>query len=795
MPKRRPQQVSRQKADAIPAVGPALHQAGLAAAIFLAPLLWGRFDALGGAIVLGCLCVSAIGLLLSRPSGILPPGVPLSSFHLALAALLGISVISYFPSSSRYASLSEILRLLTGAIVLVLALWAGVESSEFRVQSLSGRGEHKLSPLNSHLSTHHPLPAASFLFLVAAGCFLFDWSLYSQGQLAVLAALIFAAVVWLTLQLSRKGRVYLLQPALASAGVVAAYGVYDWLFMRYAAANPSWQTFSTFYNPNPLAGFLGMALFLSLAACIGSALMGRSGAKGWLFSALVCVAILACLPATYSKGAWLSIYVVGAVFLVLLGWIMLRSYQRRALFAVAVVLVMFVIPAGLVASRPGLRAKASASLGLQNRSNMFRYLTWKGAAKMAADNPLLGVGAGAFEYEFGRYAIAGYTRRAHQNYLEMAAETGWAGGLCFVWLMAAAVVGLGRAVRRAPDRAEKVISISALCAVLVMIFHSFLDYDWFIGANMLYFFIACGVGIRATPGSAVPAPAKSRRRTAFSVAAAVVLALATGEAALLGYADQQFRKAEDAAAANQVWEARDHLRNAAEAAPSFARAYWRLAGMSSPQEGIALAQKAISLEPTYSPYHATLARLKEESRDLPGALAAYQKAGDLNPQNLQAWTGLADVNLRLGRPQGALQAFRRIISVQRSPAGAYQAIEYEVKTEYAEAHYGVGVGILKELAGEEQETALQHFQEALRILDDYDKVGKELEQQRRALGMGNPEKEQELAALRAKCYFRMAQTLRSEGHDAEAARLTAQATQQDAEVANLIAAEDLEWGR
>jgi hypothetical protein len=39
-------------------------------------------------------------------------------------------------------------------------------------------------------------------------------------------------------------------------------------------------------------------------------------------------------------------------------------------------------------------------------------------------NPILGVGAGAFEWRYPRYASVGYTRAAHSTYLELAAEAG-----------------------------------------------------------------------------------------------------------------------------------------------------------------------------------------------------------------------------------------------------------------------------------------------------------------------------------------------------------------------------------
>ena len=44
------------------------------------------------------------------------------------------------------------------------------------------------------------------------------------------------------------------------------------------------------------------------------------------------------------------------------------------------------------------------------------------SSRLARARPLLGFGAGTFEYAYPRYGRAGFARRAHQSYLQYAAE-------------------------------------------------------------------------------------------------------------------------------------------------------------------------------------------------------------------------------------------------------------------------------------------------------------------------------------------------------------------------------------
>jgi O-antigen ligase/Tfp pilus assembly protein PilF len=778
------------------AVGPALQRAGLLAAIFLAPLLWGRFDGFGGGVVLTCLCLSSIGLLLSAPKRLLPAGLPLASFHLALAGLLVFSIISSFRSYSPYNSTLDLMRLCAGALLFLLALRAEQQGLEIRGQgpettTLSAsprpKGKGKSEPTQA-------LTALCFAILAGAGLSSNNWHFYfSTEQVIFLVGFALISVALIAWFLWRKPEaVGPLQVALIAGSLVAAYGIFDWLYMRFAAGNTSWQTFATFFNPNSLAGFLGIALFLSLGALVKPAPEAPPKIGGRLLPIIATLLMLFCLPFTSSKGAYVAIYISGAVFLVALVFIFIRSKTRRLLFIAAILSMMFLLPAALVAARPGLRAKAAESFSLQSRSNMFRYLTWQGTVKMIRAHPWIGVGAGAFEFAFEHYAVGGYTRRAHQNYLETAAETGLPGLACLVWLLLAGIIGLMLAIKRAQHPAGKTLSAAALSALLVMLIHSFFDYDWYIGANCLFFFLACALGFSAAPIPSEDA-AGPRKCTLWHFAGMIILLLFIYKAVLVGGSDQAFRAAQELSSKGNTWEAKDRLKTVVKWTPEYGRAHWKLATLSLPNEILPELQKAIALEPEYSPYWNTLGQVREMQGDLRGALQAYEKATTINPQNLNAWLSSAKAKLRANLPKDAAVAYEKLLSVQQSPAGQYPAIDYEVRTEYADAHYGLAAAILQGVAGGGKAAALPHLLAAVKVLDEYAAKGKELDKQRSVLGEGEAGKEQRLNELRARCYFRIAEILQAEGKQAEAAKYRDDAAKINSSIADLISLEDKEW--
>src|SRR5690606_23500912 len=217
---------------------------------------------------------------------------------------------------------------------------------------------------------------------------------------------------------------WLIAAAIAGGVLVCVPAILDF----FATRNP--RQFATFYNPNLFANYCAMAL--PLAA--GGVLLLRQ--RAWENDAslapivVVGIAVIAItalgLIVTSSKGGFLAALCGLLVFAVAV----LRAKGERAKAAlrekkaiVAVVAILVLVVGGVLFSQTILPRLTS---NLENdHSTMFRLYTWAGTFDMAAARPFTGWGIGSFPSAYPQFAQTGYTRSAHQSWLQIAAESGF----------------------------------------------------------------------------------------------------------------------------------------------------------------------------------------------------------------------------------------------------------------------------------------------------------------------------------------------------------------------------------
>ncbi len=240
----------------------------------------------------------------------------------------------------------------------------------------------------------------------------------------------------------------------------------------------STRVFSTFIFPNAYALFLGMAGSLTLGwiwsmrggmtrftrTCWEN-LLGRKPADGqhakeatrptlakrlfvgigglllMLLFLVSCLLIPWDLWLTYSRGGWLNAAAIALVFVVVGFW--KRKLPRGKVAGLVVAAIFFVT---LFSSVHGFSAETlpvrevSVLERLKDSLTVVQRLSyWRAALAMIRDNPWLGVGWGAFEEAYPRYMVlGGYpVKLAHNNYLQVWAETGIVGLNAFIglWLV------------------------------------------------------------------------------------------------------------------------------------------------------------------------------------------------------------------------------------------------------------------------------------------------------------------------------------------------------------------------
>ena len=230
-----------------------------------------------------------------------------------------------------------------------------------------------------------------------------------------------------------------------SAGIVILYGFYQFIFgidisaMKWVDGESfpelSKRIFSTWENPNILAGYL------DVVACIAVGL-ATALTRGWRILALVLlVAAIACLGMTYARGACLVIAVV------LAGYGALRDWR--------VLLGIVVIGAGALLADPVLADRLLSVFTRVDTSSEMRLAFWESTVAMILDHPFLGIGWGMYfmvypDYDFYLQGAPVQIVHAHNMYLNYAAEIGVPGALSFLWFFFGSLLLAFRLPQRVP---------------------------------------------------------------------------------------------------------------------------------------------------------------------------------------------------------------------------------------------------------------------------------------------------------------------------------------------------------
>ncbi len=275
------------------------------------------------------------------------------------------------------------------------------------------------------------VPVAIFLLIGAASVFLSPARsfhlIYNYFMLVGIYGLTYLIVGQ---SIRKPEQVRQIAKALGAAAIlVVLWGFFQFIF-GVDAADVKWtdpdafpelrkRIFSTLENPNVLAGYLD--IFICLALGFLSKVEQRSQ-KIILIAAIILLA--ACLTMTYSRGAFLTIAIMFAVYGVLQDWR---------------VLILFAAVTGLIAySDSSFTNRILSAFSMHDSSENVRVGIWVSTSAMISDHPFAGIGWGAYQFVYPQYNyyIADpdiIIYHAHNIYLNYAAEVGIVGALAFFW--------------------------------------------------------------------------------------------------------------------------------------------------------------------------------------------------------------------------------------------------------------------------------------------------------------------------------------------------------------------------
>jgi O-antigen ligase len=246
-----------------------------------------------------------------------------------------------------------------------------------------------------------------------------------------------------------------------------------------------------FYNSNLYANFCAMAIPLALTVGLLAyrATSERSAKTAALVIGVGLAALIAVgLVVSASKGGFLSAFVglfVFALFIVRARGKQVAAIIRRNRVAFIIGVVLFLLVGGGIAGKTVV-PRLMAARGSENHSTMFRVYTWRGTINMIKARPVQGFGPGSFPSAYPLYAEAGYTRSAHQSWLQIGAESGVP---ALLLILAVCGLALGSAWRAARTPRWPVAAGASACVVAFMA-HGLTDAGWGISSILLLLMVA-----------------------------------------------------------------------------------------------------------------------------------------------------------------------------------------------------------------------------------------------------------------------------------------------------------------
>jgi tetratricopeptide (TPR) repeat protein len=274
---------------------------------------------------------------------------------------------------------------------------------------------------------------------------------------------------------------------------------------------------------------------------------------------------------------------------------------------------------------------------------------WNEALKIFGDHPVAGVGAGGYATARPRYRQDTLdVRHAHGYFVQTLADLGLVGLAVSLAALAAWLVAAGRAldVRRSRvlESAPRTALLALTAVVVVFGVHSFFDWTWFVPGNACVAALCAGwiagYGRGELPGRLRPLRQVGTRR---GLAAVAVLGAALAVAWAMWQPLRSVNAGNDALAALESGDIAEARRDALAA------------GDANP----------LSVEPLFD-----LAAVEVAGGRNSAALAALEKAVQLQPSNSETWLRLASFELdTLDRPREALSHLRAALYLDpRSPA-------------------------------------------------------------------------------------------------------------------------------
>ncbi|MFA5794234.1 MAG: O-antigen ligase family protein [Candidatus Brocadiia bacterium] len=250
------------------------------------------------------------------------------------------------------------------------------------------------------------------------------------------------------------------------------------------------EPFATFTYQNSLGGFLVLAIPIVMGL-LSAKPFPRFGAVVNIAKVIIIGLMVWALWATGARGAWVAAVSAAVLFAALKAWPGLGRAARMAIVAVS---VAGMVLAGLVFVYILTARQVPDSLNNVSPSLSIRYGYWRGVAEIIRHHPL-GVGLNQFADNYLRYRAtgAGVTQKAHNDFLQIGAETGVLGLMVFAAFFGAVLAaGLRRVISRPDGTADRIMLIGLISGLGGLLLHSMVDFNFYVPGLSMSAWLAAG---------------------------------------------------------------------------------------------------------------------------------------------------------------------------------------------------------------------------------------------------------------------------------------------------------------
>lgn len=505
--------------------------------------------------------------------------------------------------------------------------------------------------------------------------------LWSHTYLAGVEAMrwgIFALIVWLGLNTLTRERLPRLAWGLHAGALVASV----WTALQF------WFDLSLFpQGPNPASTFVNRNFFAEFLVCtlpvsVGLWVQARTRLRVGLLAFSLALQLVALLM-TGTRSALLALGVL-ALVLPLVLWryrrvLALRHWSANRRWLAVGVLGICILGLGLIptgnarlieehrAEGRGLTAWERSLVRAQSltqsaeyteRSFSVRWLMWTATARMIADRPLTGVGAGAWEVDIPLYQHEGAQLEtdyyAHNEPLQLVAEYGLAGWAFLLGLLAYLLRAAWHTwrLRGAAARAEGLPRALALSGLLALLIVSNAGFPWRMATTGALFALLLAV-LAASDARLPPAAGLARQMPARPASTAVGLSLSLVGLLLAG------------AVAWRAAAAEYHLMGAYRMALSIGHSGRPNDPLQVPRQQalLALVREGIALNPHYRKITPLVADQLARWGDWHNAVWIWESVLQSRPHVVAIITNVARGHMQMGQPRTAqawLERARRL---------------------------------------------------------------------------------------------------------------------------------------